>query len=49
MVNMKDGNVTIPRQEYEKLKMQAEVDIDLLKQLMESFKDVKEERVGKVK
>jgi len=31
------------------LKMQAEIDIDLLKQLMESFKDVKEGRVRRVK
>jgi len=46
---MKDSNVTIPRQEYDKLKMQAEIDIDLLKQLMESFKDVKEGRVRRVK
>lgn len=39
---MKSDNVTIPRQKYEKLKMQAEIDMDLLKQLMESFKDIKE-------
>ena len=49
MVNMKSDDVTIPRQEYDKLKMQAEIDVELLKQLMESFKDVKEGRVRRVK
>jgi len=49
IITMKSDTVTIPRQEYEKLKMQAEVDIELLKQLMESFKDIKEGRIRKVK
>lgn len=41
--------VTIPKQEYEKLKMQAEIDIELLKQLVSSFKDIKEGNVRRVK
>ncbi len=44
---MKDM-VTIPRQEYEKLKMQADVDMDLLKQLMNSFRDIRQNRVRRV-
>lgn len=46
---MKGDTVTISRQEYEKLKMQAEVDVDLLKQLVTSFKDIKEGRIRRVK
>lgn len=46
---MKNDNVTISRQEYEKLKMQASVDVELLKQLVESFKDIKEGKVRRVK
>lgn len=41
--------ITIPKQEYEKLKMQANIDVDLLKQLIDSFKDIKEGRIRKVK
>ena len=41
--------VTIPKKEYEKLKMQADVDADLLKQLVESFKDIKAGRIRRVK
>ncbi|MEK6761026.1 MAG: hypothetical protein AABX93_03840 [Nanoarchaeota archaeon] len=41
--------ISIPKKEYEKLKLQANVDIELLEQLMESFKDVKEGRVERVK
>jgi len=48
-VIMKSDTVTISRQEYEKLKTRAEVDVELLKQLMESFKDIKEGRIRKVK
>ncbi len=46
--NMED-TVVIPRKEYEKLKMQANIDVDLLKQFMASFKDIKEGRVRRVK
>ena len=41
--------ITIPKREYEKLKLQANVDIELLEQLMESFKDIKEGRIERVK
>jgi len=41
--------ITIPKQEYEKLKMQANIDVDLLKQLTDSFKDIKEGRIRRVK
>ena len=41
--------ITIPKQEYERLKMQANIDVDLLKQLVRSLKDIKEGRVIRVK
>ncbi len=41
--------ITIPREEYERLKMQANIDIDLLKQLISSFKDISGGRVRRVK
>lgn len=41
--------VKIPRDEYEKLKMQANIDVDLLKQLVRSLKDIKEGKVIRVK
>lgn len=41
--------VKIPKEEYEKLKMQANIDVRLLKQLAESFKDIKCGRVRRVK
>lgn len=37
--------ITIPKEEYKRLKMQASIDVNLLKQFMESFKDIKEARV----
>ncbi len=46
---MKTDTVTIPRKEYEKLKMQAEIDVELLRQFMESLKDIKEGRIRRVK
>ena len=46
---MVQETVTIPREEYEKLKRQAEIDIDLLEQFLESFKDIKEGRFRRVK
>ena len=42
-------NVTIPKAEYERLKMQANIDVDLLKQFVRSLKDIKEGRVMRVK
>lgn len=44
-----EDTITISRQEYNKLKMQANIDVDLLMQLMESFKDIKQGRVRRVK
>ena len=41
--------VTISKDEYERLKMQANIDVDLLKQLVRSLKDIKEDRVTRVK
>ena len=41
--------ITIPKKEYEKLKMQANVDVDFLEQLMESFRDIKTGRIERVK
>ena len=41
--------IKIPRQEYEKLRMQANIDVDLMTQLVESFKDIKEGRIKRVK
>ena len=41
--------ITIPKEEYEKLKMQANIDLDLLKQLVESFKDIKSGNIRRVK
>jgi len=37
--------IKIPREEYEKLKMQADIDVELLQQLVRSLKDVKQGRV----
>ena len=48
-IAMKNDTVTIPRREYEELKMRAEIDIDLLKQLIRSFKDIKEGKIRRVK
>jgi len=41
--------INIPRAEYERLKMQANIDVDLLKQLVRSVKDIKEGRLIRVK
>ncbi len=44
--------IKIPKEEYEKLKIQANisnVDVGLLNQLIESFKDIKEGRISRVK
>ena len=41
--------VSIPKDEYERLKMQANIDVDLLKQLVRSLKDIKEGRVIRVR
>ena len=41
--------IKISREEYEKLKMQANIDLDLLRQLVNSLKDIKEGRAIRVK
>ena len=41
--------IKISKDEYERLKMQADIDLDLLKQLVRSLKDIKESRVIRVK
>ena len=41
--------VTISQQEYNKLKIQADIDVNLLHQLMSSFKDIKQRKVRRVK
>jgi len=41
--------VTISKMEYEKLKKEANIDVDLLKQFLQSFKDIKEGRIRRVK
>lgn len=40
--------IKIPKEEYDRLKMQANIDVDLLKQFVRSLKDVKEGRVIRV-
>lgn len=46
---MKQEMVMVPKGEYEKLKKQADIDIELLHQLLASFRDIKEGRVQRVK
>ena len=44
--------IRIPRKEYERLKMQANianVDVELINQLIDSFRDIKEGRIIRVK
>ena len=41
--------ISIPKDEYERLKMQANIDLDLLKQLVRSVKDIKDGRVIRVR
>ena len=41
--------INIPKEEYERLKMQANIDLDLLKQFVGSLKDIKEGRIIRVK
>ena len=37
--------INIPKDEYEKLKMQANIDVELLQQLVRSLKDIEAGRV----
>ncbi len=37
--------IKIPKEEYERLKMQANIDVELLQQLVRGLKDIKQNRV----
>ena len=41
--------ISIPKDEYERLKVQSNIDLGLLKQLVRSLKDIKEGKVIRVK
>ena len=41
--------VKVPQEEYEMLKSGANIDMELMKQLIESFKDIKKGRIRRVK
>ena len=41
--------VTIPKKEYEQLKRQSEIGMDLLNQLVSSLKDIQEGHVRRVR
>ena len=41
--------IKVPKNEYERLKQQANIDIELLKQLIESFKDIKQGKIRRVR
>ena len=46
---MKQGTVTIPKQEYEELKKKADIDEELLKDLIQGLRDIKEGRIKRVR
>ena len=41
--------ISIPKDEYERLKMQANIDMNLLMQLVRGIKDIKDGKVIRVK
>mgnify|MGYP001594322800 CR=1 FL=1 len=41
--------IKIPKREYKRLKIQANIDVNLLRQFLGSFKDIKEDRIRRVK
>jgi len=41
--------VTIPKKEYESLKKQAKIDMELLQQFMSSLADIKSGRIRRVR
>ena len=41
--------ITIAKEEYENLKRQSNIDVELLMQFLESFKDIKKKRIRRVK
>ena len=46
---MKQETVTIPRQEYEQLKRKANIDEELLRDMIQGLKDIKEGRIKRVR
>ncbi len=46
---MKTQMISIPKQEYEELKMKADIDMEFLKQLTDSLKDIKNKNIRRVK
>ena len=44
-----EDTVTISKDEYELLRKCSEIDVDLLVQLIKSFKDIKDNKVIRVK
>lgn len=46
---MKQEMITLSKEEYEKLRQQAEIDMDILHQFMRSLLDIKEGRVRRVR
>ncbi len=41
--------ITIPKDEYEKLKRQSNIDVNLLMQFLDSLRDIKEGNIRRVK
>ena len=46
---MEKETITIPKAEYERLRRQASIDIELVEQFVASLKDIKEGRIRRVK
>ena len=46
---MEKDMICIPKDEYERLKVQSNIDVNLMKQFVASLKDIKEGRVRRVK
>jgi len=49
IVDMKQEMVTIPKQEYEDLKKQANIDEELLHELVQGLKDIKSGNIERVR
>lgn len=45
---MATETVTIPRAEYERLKKEAEIDMELVNKIKKSLEDIKAERIRRV-
>jgi hypothetical protein len=46
---MTQATVTISKTEYEQLKKQADIDMDIMRQFISSLKDIKKGRIRRVK